>query len=70
MHKITKMRISPSEQMFQFVSLNEFKIKGNRVLEKVELAILQKVIIIDKNDEAQIKEILTGFAKYQCGLLL
>lgn len=61
MHKITKMRISPSEQMFQFVSLNEFKIKGNRVLEKVELAILQKVIIIDKNDEAQIKEILTKF---------
>lgn len=60
LQNIVNIKLSPSEQIFEFVSLNEFKNMGNKV-SNVEIALLTKVTKIDKNDKSHINAIMSKY---------
>lgn len=59
--KTSLFKISPSEKIFESVSPNEFKTKGNKILKIIRVALLQKATIMDKNHTSEIKEIMTKY---------
>ena len=42
-HNIKKIQVAPSEKIFEFVSINEFKEMGNKLLKNLEVALLNQV---------------------------
>lgn len=61
MLNLDKLKMAPDEEIFKFVSINEFKRMGNKILRKLTVALLPKVTIIDAEDENKIKGILTTY---------
>lgn len=55
-YKIDRLQLAPNEKIFEFISIIDFKNKGNEILNQVKVALLNKVIQID--DNAKIKNIL------------
>ena len=45
--------MSASDQIFEFVSVKEFKEKGNKYLENLTVAILNPVTKVDNNNQIQ-----------------
>lgn len=60
LQNIHNIKLSPSEKIFVFVSLNEFKNMSNKV-SNVKIALLTKVTKIDKNDKSHINTILSKY---------
>ncbi|OIC27728.1 hypothetical protein A7M48_19275 [Acinetobacter baumannii] len=60
-NSIIQTQLSPSEQIFEFVTIKNFKEKGNKILKNLKIALLNKVTKIDKNDKVQIKAILSKY---------
>lgn len=59
--KIGQLQMSPSEPIFDFVSLQLFKNMGNDKLRKVEVALLPRVTLINEHNENEIKAILLRY---------
>ena len=58
-HNLKKLKMAPNEQIFEYVQINEFKEKGNKILRNLRVALLPKVTTIQKS--ADIKDILNKY---------
>ena len=54
---ISKLQVVPSE-IFEFISINDFKDMGNKILKKVKIALLNKVTVIEKKNAKAILDIM------------
>lgn len=59
--KISQLQMAPSEQIFKFVPLDLFKKTGKKILNRVKVALLPMVTIINGNNEKEKKTILTRY---------
>ena len=50
-HDIVKVQMAPSEQIFEFVTINEFKAFGNGKLLNLQVALLPRVTKLNKKSE-------------------
>lgn len=59
--KIGQLQMAPSEQIFEFVTLESFRNLGNKVLKKVQVALLPRVTLINEKNVEEIKTILLRY---------
>lgn len=58
---IDNLQVAPSEKIFEFISINEFKNMGNKKLINIKVALLNEVTHIDYKDAKTIQNIISKY---------
>jgi len=52
-HKVSQLKVAPWENIFEIVSIDNFKMMGNNILKSLRIALLNPVTVIENNKEKE-----------------